>query len=148
MKFFILNRKQLLVNFGDIKKQKVLQRNKFFNKQFLILSPRIFTNFIKKQLTTISFLSWTSINFNKNLQKNILKVIRTNLRLFKFNIIGLKIIISGKWKKTNTGRTQKIYLKYGKIQNSNTRNKVIYQNIAQKTKFGMFSMKMWISQKI
>ena len=76
------------------------------------------------------------------MQKNILKVIRTNLRLFKFNIIGLKIIISGKWKKTNTGRTQKIYLKYGKIQNSNTRNKVIYQNIAQKTKFGMFSMKM------
>jgi ribosomal protein S3 len=62
--------------------------------------------------------------------------------------LGIKIICVGKWKKTNTGRKQKIYLKYGQIQSSNIANKILYHNISQTTKFGVCSIKIWVAHKI
>jgi ribosomal protein S3 len=38
-------------------------------------------------------------------------------------------------------------LKFGKIQTSNVSNKIFYNSIKQRTKHGICSVKIWISQK-
>jgi ribosomal protein S3 len=81
-------------------------------------------------------------NFNKNLQGNILNFLNLLLSEFSYNISGVKIICCGKWKKTNTGRKQKLYLKLGQIQSSNIANKIVYHSINQTTKYGVCSVKI------
>jgi ribosomal protein S3 len=61
--------------------------------------------------------------------------------------LGLKIICTGRWKKTNTGRKQNLYFKFGKTSTSNVANKIIYTIINQTTKYGKCSVKIWVSIK-
>jgi hypothetical protein len=62
--------------------------------QFLILSPEILTNFTVAQLKKPNKLK--NINYKRNLQLGLIKLAKFFLYIFKNNIIGLKIICSGK----------------------------------------------------
>ena len=147
LKFFLFNHKQLIIQLSDMNKQKKFEKQVHFDKKFMSLSPTLITEFVNSQLSTTTFINLTSNNFNKTLQKSLLNLIEIILQRFKYNILGVKIICVGKWKKTNTGRKQKIYLKYGQIQTSNLANKILYHNISQTTKFGVCSVKIWIAHK-
>jgi len=148
LKIFLLNQRPLLFHLVNMETQKTFSKYKTFKSQFLTLSPKIFTEFAKNQIAATSAVSLTSSNFNKSLQKSLLTLIEIILRAFKYDILGLKIICQGKWRKTNTGRKQKVYLKFGQIQSSNLANKVVYDSISQKTKYGVCSIKIWIAHKI
>jgi ribosomal protein S3 len=39
-------------------------------------------------------------------------------------------------------------LKYGRIQSSNIANKIVYDTVSQKTKYGVWSIKVWVAHKI
>jgi ribosomal protein S3 len=61
------------------------------------------------------------------------------------HILGFKIVCSGKWKKTRSGRKQKLTIKFGQIVNSSVSNVILYDYSVQKTRFGSCSIKVWIS---
>jgi hypothetical protein len=130
LRIFLLNRKHFKYN---------VKNNK---KTFLTLSPKILTIFIKKQLTLTSSLNMISNVFTKSLNQNFFNLFQIILRIFNYRIIGFKFVCVGKWIKTTTGRKNIIYLKYGIIQSSDITNKILYQNIAQKTRFGMCCIKL------
>jgi len=147
-KKLILNHKSILQQFTTIKTQKQIIKQKKFKSNFLSLYPVIFTLFTKIQLSVLEPNNLVYNVFGKNLQKSLLNLIEIFLRLFKYQIIGIKLICSGKWKKTNSGRKQKIYLKFGQVQSSNLATKILYNHATQKTKFGICSIKIWIAHKI
>ena len=123
-------------------------RFSFFSKiqhKFLVLSPRIITAFVKRQLKAP--FKQKSRSFNSNLQTGLLRVANSLLLLFRNHVIGLQIICSGKWKKTRSGRKQKLFLRFGKIQKNTANNILFYHTIAQKTALGVCSLKIWISLK-
>ena len=65
----------------------------------------------------------------------------------KFLINGIRISIAGKWKKTGSGRKQRLTINIGRL-NIQTMNSFIdydFQNVS--TKFGCFSLKTLISYK-
>ena len=113
-----------------------------------MLYPWLVNQFIKTNLSEIGNVVLKTNTFSRNIQGNIINFIALLLFEFKYDILGLKIICSGRWKKTNTGRKQKLYLKLGQIQSSNVTNKIIYNNINQTTKYGVCSVKIWIAHKI
>lgn len=141
-----LNKKNILCEFNDfiLKKTKLNFLN-FTQNKFLILSPKIITLFVLRQLKETPKLKTKS--FNRNFQNGLVRVANTLLFLFKNNIIGLKIICAGKWKKTRTGRKQKICLRFGKIQKTSVSNIIFFNWISQKTKYGSCGIKIWIAHK-
>jgi len=90
-----LNKKNILCEFNDfiLKKTKLNFLN-FTQNKFLILSPKIITLFVLRQLKETPKLKTKS--FNRNFQNGLVRVANTLLFLFKNNIIGLKIICAGK----------------------------------------------------
>ena len=129
---------QLIFRSGSINSNKLLKN------QYLVFYPLLITQFVTSQLTNTNIINLTGTNFNNTLQTNILKLIKLLLVKFNYKIIGFKVICVGKWKKTKTGRKQKIYFKFGQIQTANIANKIYYHSTAQKTKFGVCSIKIWI----
>jgi ribosomal protein S3 len=77
----------------------------------------------------------------------LIKLAKFFLYIFKNNIIGLKIICSGKWKKTRSGRKQKLCIRFGKIQRTKIVNTLFYHFLTQKTKYGSFGIKIWVAHK-
>jgi len=84
---------------------KYLMSDLFFNKslnslsnmsdkQFFLINPKLFSKYITNQLNRITALKRSS--FKSNLNSGILKFSYQLLRRFQENIIGLKIICSGK----------------------------------------------------
>jgi ribosomal protein S3 len=69
------------------------------------------------------------------------------LKQLQKNIIGLKIICSGKWKKTRSGRKQKLCVKFGQIVSSKVSNTLLYDFNSQTTRFGVIGIKVWIAYK-
>ena len=121
---FISNKLQY--NLGFIQNQKKLNQSLLFHANFITLSPKIILNFAKTQLTKVDIISVLANNFNKTLQKSILKLVEILLKNYNYKIIGLKIICLGRWKKTSTGRKQKLFLKFGQVKSSDISNKIAY----------------------
>lgn len=136
IKNITLNKDYLTYNFVDT----IRMPNK--NK---ILNPKLITSFIVKVLNKDTILKQT--NSNNNLKLSITKFLNTFLNIFKDDIVGVKVMCSGKWKKTPSGRKQKLVIKYGKICNASLKNIIRYDNLNQKTKFGAVGVKVWIASK-
>lgn len=128
----------------------------FFNKtrkEFLkltsnksaMLTPKVFTTFITTQLNRNTALKGRAFTVGLNI--GILKLINQILAHYQNTILGIKIICSGKWKKTRSGRKQKLVIKFGKIRNASISNVLLFDYAAQKTKFGVCGIKVWISHK-
>ena len=148
LKKYLFISNKLENNLGSIQTQKKLNKSLFLKSNFITLSPKIFLDFAKIQLKKNDIITILTSNFNKTLQKSILKFIEIVLKNYNYDIIGLKIICSGRWKKTSTGRKQKLFLKFGQIKSSDISNKITYQNLSQVTRFGICSIKIWIAQKL
>ena len=88
--------KSILQQFTTIKTQKQIIKQKKFKSNFLSLYPVIFTLFTKIQLSVLEPNNLVYNVFGKNLQKSLLNLIEIFLRLFKYQIIGIKLICSGK----------------------------------------------------
>jgi len=148
MKTFLLSQTQLKIHSSNLQLQKKLWKNNDKTSSSFLLYPWLVNQFIKTNLSEIGNVVLKTNTFSRNIQGNIINFIALLLFEFKYDILGLKIICSGRWKKTNTGRKQKLYLKLGQIQSSNVTNKIIYNNINQTTKYGVCSVKIWIAHKI
>lgn len=144
-KSFILNQKSCVQLISNVDSQS--KSNKLVIP-FNLMLPDVITEFSNKQIVDYNHINLQQNNFKSNIQRNLLKYINYLLFKLKYNIIGLKIVCIGKWKKTAAGRKQRLYLKFGQIKSSNIANKLIYHNIATTTKYGVCSIKIWISHKL
>jgi ribosomal protein S3 len=108
------------------------------------LSAQAMSEFIAKQLTTPHRLKHWSFRFG--LQCGIAMIA---LGLLKkrgnFFVSGLKVICSGKWKKTRSGRKQKVVFSIGRLRTQSMNSVSSYGFTVLATKFGAFSVKVWIS---
>ena len=95
-KIFLINHKQLNFHVTNIDAQKKFQKFKTFKSRFLTLFPKVFTEFAKNQIAATSAVSLTSNSFNRSLQRNLLKLIEIILRKYRYDILGIKLICSGK----------------------------------------------------
>lgn len=148
LKQFMLSQKHILYSVSKTEAQKKFNFYNQFKRPFLFFFPKLFTEFVKLQLMETKIVNLKKNNFNQNLQGNLVNFVNYFLSEFGYDILGIKIICGGRWKKTGTGRKQKLYLKFGRIQSSNIANKILYHSINQKTKYGMCSIKVWIAHKI
>ena len=116
----------------------ILKKNKF-----LILSPKFFSLFIMNEIRLTR--DKQIYNFSENFKNIVSRFCKKFLIIFKNNILGIKIVFSGKWKKTRTGRKQKLTLKFGKMRNNALNEIILFDWLDQKTKFGVCSLKIWIN---
>ena len=132
-----LNNKNFLFEFS---KQQKLQTNKklalSITKHFFLVDPLLISDFIITQLQQPSNLQ--NPYFTKNLQSNIFKILCAFLtiknkkrqsinqpaRIKIKSIIGIKIECSGRWKKTKSGRKQKLHFSYGVTPRTGVVNKI------------------------
>jgi hypothetical protein len=121
--------------------------NQNYKRPYFFLFPKIIAEFAKTNISETNVNSFKKNTFSRNLQNSLLKFLNFLLFEFKYDILGLKLIVSGKWKKTNSGRKQKLYLKFGQVQNSNITNKTLYHDVNQQTKYGVVSIKIWVLHK-
>ena len=105
----------------------------------------IITNFVSKQITNQS--QQKNKLFAKNIQFCLLTLINNLLKINQTNISGLKVMFVGKWKKTKSGRKQRLILNLGKIGQSTISNPIFFHQTVQKTKFGSCNLKIWIAIK-
>jgi len=95
-KLFLLNQKQLNHNVCTIQTKKNHKGSKNNTQLRSFMSPKIITEFAKIQMSESSYVNLKKSNFSKNLQGNLLNFINLFLLEFKYDILGLKIICSGK----------------------------------------------------
>lgn len=114
--------------------------------QFHLFTPSIILSFVSKQIEKPNKLK--NKLFIKNLQFGLFMLINNLLFINKHDIVGIKLMISGKWKKTRSGRKQKLVLNFGKIERSSVVNALFFEQNHQKTKYGSCNVRIWISHKI
>jgi hypothetical protein len=86
----------MIYRISDIESQKKLPLYDKTKQSFQLMSPKIITEFAKIQLTENDHVSLKKNNFAKNLQGNLLNFINLFITEFRYDILGIKIICSGK----------------------------------------------------
>lgn len=117
-------------------------KSKFRIMSSNLLHPKIITRFLFSQFEKTFTLK--NSFFIYNFKTASIFVLKQLIRKFQNEIFGVKITCSGKWKKTRSGRKQKFSTQLGRIPNSSISRIVFFDQITQKTKFGCFSVKVWI----
>jgi ribosomal protein S3 len=133
-------------SFADIFFNKAFRFLSKFNKgKLLLLSPKIITSYITNQLNKSSKLKRAS--FRKNFSSGISIFSYQLLRHLQHNLTGFKIMCSGKWKKTRSGRKQRLTIKFGRVRGSSLSNKILYHYSYQETRYGSCGIKVWVAHK-
>jgi len=139
-------------NFNTVKNNTLV---KYSTSNFLIIFPQLINSYIVKQMSEPNKLKNTF--FNKSLQLGIMKLISTLLtyqigfrkpRSALKNIVGFKLICSGRWKKTKAGRTQTLKFNYGQTKRTSVVSTMFYSFKTQKTKYASCGFKIWIAYKM
>ena len=71
-------------------------------------------------------------SFTKNINIGLMELTNKIIKENKENILGLKIICSGRWQKTRSGRKQNVIIRVGNI-NTPTISSLLYYNYLQTT---------------
>ena len=151
IKFLPITTNLFFFNFLKLQKnqnqEKFIVNASFFNKKTVVFLPfinsSVISNYIVKQLK-ISVKFKDKI-FKQNLQKGI-KFLLSNYYK-KYKITGIKVVCSGKWKKTKSGRKQKFTISFGKINKQQIFVPSDYFASSTTTKFGICNISVWISYK-
>ena len=134
------NNNRLLLNLSIYDTINIIQN------KFMLISPILINAYINYQLQTPK--QYKNKSWQKSYYLGLVEIARFFLNRFKHNITGIKIVCSGKWKKTNSGRKQKFLIKFGQIRTNVTKTVIFTNELYNKTKFGFFAIKIWISHKL
>jgi ribosomal protein S3 len=121
-------------------KKQNWQTNKLTKSNFSLLSPKLIATFICALLNKNSRFKNDLAAYR--VSPSIPMLLTRLLAPFKKEICGVKVICSGRWKKTKSGRKQKLCIKYGKIRKPTMTNIILFDYITQKTKFGACGIKV------
>ena len=117
---------------------------KIKNEMLQIVSAKYLSNYIAYQIKAST--KSRDAAFNKSIATGIFTLIRHYFgRLKNYKLNGLSIICSGRWIKTRTGRKQKLKVTIGKTKKQTNKFNIDYSLTSLTSKFGVFSVKVWIS---
>ena len=135
-----------LITQNSVIKKKGLDRSSHFLKSsFTLLTAKLITSFISALLQKDAKTKY-GID-TSNLSASIPLLLTKLLSPFKNQLLGVKVICSGRWKKTGSGRKQKLCVKYGRVRNPNLSSVILFDYVTQKTKFGACGIKVWVANK-
>lgn len=135
-----------LITQNSVIKKKGLDRSSHFLKSsFTLLTAKLITSFVSALLQKDAKTKY-GID-TSNLSASIPLLLTKLLSPFKNQLLGVKVICSGRWKKTGSGRKQKLCVKYGRVRNPNLSSVILFDYITQKTKFGACGIKVWVANK-
>ena len=113
---------------------------------FSYIPARFFSDFIASQIKLSSKRRNESFKFG--VQAGIQSILRYYYNSRSKNFVsGIKVICKGKWAKTGTGRTQKIILNLGRLNNQAFSSFIDSYISTVTTKFGVCSIKVLISYR-
>lgn len=135
-----------LITQNSVIKNKGLDRSSnFLKSSFTLLTAKLITSFISALLQKDAKTKY-GID-TSNLSASIPLLLTKLLSPFKNQLLGVKVICSGRWKKTGSGRKQKLCVKYGRVRNPNLSSVILFDYVTQKTKFGACGIKVWVANK-
>jgi hypothetical protein len=109
-------------------------------------SAQLFSNYITKQISFST--SFKDLTFNYGFSNAIKKIARKFAKKQKLGTVsGIKIVCSGKWKKTKSGRSLKTVVSVGRLQSQSIRALTSYGFGTSVTKFGCCGLKVWLNYK-
>ena len=130
----------------NVKKNSVQLLNKTNNQEIIKrISCDVICRNIIEQLQKPQRLK--DKTFLKNLNIGLTHLTKLILNTQKSQIIGLKIMCSGKWQKTRSGRKQKITVYAGKLQRPTITSLLSYCYLQSTTKHGSCGVKVWINYR-
>ena len=146
-------------NFGYNKsynKLKSLTLNAFYAKKpkdnwkpnysfFRSVSCNLICEYIADQLKKPTRLRNKS--FIKNINIGLLELTNGIIKENKKNILGLKIICSGRWQKTRSGRKQNVIIRVGNLKTPTVSSLLYYHYLQTTTKQGACGIKVWVCFK-
>lgn len=122
--------------------QGTLNTQKFKFKHFFH-----FCNLSAQSLCSMIFSHLNSKRFASNLQTSVFQIIKNCFNKKSVNIIGIKVVCSGRWMKTPTGRSQKTQYIIGKVENQNLSSFVDHASLNMITAFGSCCLNVWLCFK-
>jgi hypothetical protein len=96
LKMALLNQAQLSFNIYDVLSQKKFNKLAQKRRPFMLFSPNLITNFSSAQISDRTVTSLQKNSFSLNIRSKIISAVSLILAHLKYDIIGLKIICSGK----------------------------------------------------
>ena len=135
----------LIAQNNAIKNKRLDRSATFLKSNFTLLTAKLITYFISALLQKDAKTKY-GIDAS-NLSVSIPLLLTKLLSPFKNQLLGVKVICSGRWKKTGSGRKQKICVKYGRVRNPYLSSVILFDYFTQKTKFGVCGIKVWVANK-
>ena len=135
----------LITQNRGIKNKGLDRSSNSLKSSFTLLTAKLITSFISALLQKDAKTKY-GID-TSNLSASIPLLLTKLLSPFKNQLLGVKVICSGRWKKTGSGRKQKLCVKYGRVRNPNLSSVILFDYITQKTKFGACGIKVWVANK-
>jgi len=152
--FFNIYQNSLLFEHGNFKQIKQNYKIATTNNPLLFISPEFLVSYAQQKMKEGKKSFFTNNNINSGLLK-IIEVLffykNSNNKLEKAtvnNISGLKIQCSGRWKRTKSGRAQRLNLTFGQLKKTSISTSVFYNSFSEKTKYGTCNIKIWIAFKV
>jgi hypothetical protein len=86
--------------------------------------------------------------FRFNPRKGIIWLVKFFFNQHMPFVTGIKIVCSGRWRKTKSSRKQRTIYSFGKIRRQTFSKHVDYGSSSITTKYGVCGVRVWISYKI
>lgn len=138
-----------IYDFNQWSKNKLffILRDKIEKSSFNLIknsSAQMLGLYIGQQLE--SSFKQRDLNFRSNLKKGVGKTLQSFLSIqSRDSICGIKVICSGRWKKTKSGRKQTFTFSKGKLSTQSFSSFVDIGFYTGQTKYGKFSLKVYIT---
>lgn len=110
------------------------------------ISSQVIADIVSKQISLPPKLKDNFFMFN--IRKGIVWLVKLFFNQHRPFITGVKIVCSGRWRKTKSGRKQRMTYSFGKIERQTFSKYVDYGFNSTTTKYGTCGVKVWISYKI
>ena len=117
------------------------------NKKFLpTVSGQLLGDYIANQISASPSLKDQS--FKRGLERAIKRISNefVKARVLRM-VVGIKIVCSGKWKKTKSGRSQKVVVTTGRLHTQTVTALTSFGFATSVTKFGSCGIKVWVNYK-
>lgn len=111
-----------------------------------IFSGQLISNYISKQISLS--MNFKDLSFKNSFETALKKIARNFAKTQNCRLVsGIKIICSGKWKKTKSGRAQSAVFRLGRLRTQSVSSLVDCGFATSVTKFGCCGVKVWVSYK-
>ena len=113
-------------------------------QNYPILSGQFLSDFIANNINSKGRYKNTTFR-KRSLQKNISIIVYNMIKNWNIrNICGIRIVVSGRWQRTKSGRKQKLIVNFGELKKSSVATVLSYGFSSAITKYGSNGVKVYV----